>query len=274
VANTRNRSLLLTPVKALLLVSLMVGTVCVKAQTSAVETGSAAPVSSSLALPDEPGAALAVARSAGPGAFPAAKVEDLSTMSPVRPEASHTTKFIEPGQDAPVLTTGDKVALGLRDAVSPFAIVGWFASAGYEQALNGSPNYGTDRGAFGQRLGAAALRDISEGIFSDSVMSVAFHEDPRYYRMGPSHNFFVRLAYAGTRPILSRTDSGHGTPNLALLTGTLAGSALASAYYPATNRGAAQTFATFGGSLGGSAIGDVVGEFFGDVMHHFAPKRY
>jgi hypothetical protein len=195
-------------------------------------------------------------------------------MSAVLPEASHTTKFIEPGQDAPVLTTGDKVALGLRDAVSPFAIVGWFASAGYEQALNGSPNYGTDRGAFGQRLGAAALRDISEGIFSDSVMSAAFHEDPRYYRMGPSHNFFARLAYASTRPILSRTDSGHGTPNFALLTGTLAGSALASAYYPPVNRGAAQTFATFGGSLGGSAIGDVVGEFLGDVMHHFAPKRY
>jgi hypothetical protein len=157
--------------------------------------------------------------------------------------------------------------------VSPFSAVGWFASAGYEQLVNGSPNYGTDRGAFGQRLGAAALRDASEGIFSDSVMSPILHEDPRYYRLGPSHNFFVRVIYSGTRPIIGRTDGGRTTPNIANLAGTLAGAALASAYYPPLNRGFTQTMETFGGSVGGSAVGDLASEFFADFLHLLHPKR-
>ena len=59
-------------------------------------------------------------------------------------------------------------------------------AASYEQALNGSPNYGTDAGAYGQRVGAAAIRDASQTIFSDSIMAPILREDPRYYVMGKS----------------------------------------------------------------------------------------
>ena len=134
---------------------------------------------------------------------------------------------------------------------------------------NGSPNYGTDRGAFGERLGAAAVRDTSETLVSECVLAPLFREDPRYYRMGPGHNFFVRLVYAGTRPILTRTDGGRLTPNFAELGGDAAGSALANAYYPQVNRGATQTLETLGGSVGGTAVGDLVSEFLGDVLGLF-----
>ena len=180
------------------------------------------------------------------------------------PVASITQKYIEPDQIAPVLSVNDKALLGLRDAFSPFAAVGWFASADYEQLMNGSPNFGTNRGAYGQRLGAAAVRDSSEGVLIDSIMSTFFHEDPRYYRMGPTHHFLVRLIYSGTRPIFTRTDGGHSTPNLALISGTMGGAALTNLYYPQVNRGVSQTLQTFGGSLGGAALGDVVSEFYAD----------
>jgi hypothetical protein len=134
---------------------------------------------------------------------------------------------------------------------------------------DGSPNYGSNGRGFAQRLGAAAARDSSEGIFSDSILAPVLHEDPRYYRMGPGRNFFVRLIYSGTRPLITRTDGGHLTPNFAQLGGNLAGSALTQAYYPQLNRGATQVLETFGGSIGGSAIGDVVSEFYGDFTHLF-----
>ena len=215
----------------------------------------------SLTLPDAPG----IARDSPSAVAPTATGSSM-------PEASPTQKYIEPGQAVPRLTAKDKALLGLRDAFSPFAGVGWLTSAGYEQILNDSPNYGTDRGAFGQRLGAAAVRDVTEDVFSDSVMSPLLREDPRYYRLGPAHNFFVRLVYAGTRTIVTRTDGGKLSPNLGLLTGTLAGSALASTYYPPVNRGFTQTMETFGGSLGGSAVGDVVSEFYGDAIQLFRHK--
>src|SRR5207244_9312306 len=122
---------------------------------------------------------------------------------------------IRPGEVAPPWTVRDKVVGGLANSVSLFAAAGWLASAGWEQLLNSSPNYGTDSGAFGQRLGAAAIRGTSEGIFTNSLFAPLFHEDPRYYVMGSGHPFLKRVVYAGTRAIITRTDSGHTTPNFA-----------------------------------------------------------
>jgi hypothetical protein len=227
-----------------------------------------------LTLPDAPDSAVAgvsssvdaanhsITASAGSGSIAVGAVESM-------PEASPTQKFIRPGQIAPDLTGSDKVLLGLKNAFMPFEASGWFASAGYSQIMNSSPNYGTDRGAFGQRLGAAAVRDSSESIFSDSVMANFFHEDPRYYQMGPAHNFFVRLVYSGTRPIFTRMDSGHTSLNFALLSGTMGGAALTNLYYPPVNRGTTQTMETFGGSLGGAALSDVVSEFYDSFKHMF-----
>jgi hypothetical protein len=224
-----------------------------------------------LALPNAPDAAMSDSSasvdvaSANTSGTSGAAVTTTSGVVFVSP----TQKFIRPGQVAPTLTAGNKVLLGVRDAYSPFSASGWFAVAGYEQVMNGSPNYGTDRGAFGQRLCAAAVRDSSESIFSESVMANFFHEDPRYYQMGPAHNFFVRLLYSGTRPIFTRSDSGRQSLNLASLSGTLGGSALTNLYYPQANRGPTQTMETFGGSIGGSALGDVVSEFYDSFTHMF-----
>ena len=70
-------------------------------------------------------------------------------------------------------------------------------SAGYEQIVNGSPNYGQTGKGFAQRLGAASARASSENIFSDSVIAPILHQDPRYYRMGPGHPFFHAAVLCG-----------------------------------------------------------------------------
>lgn len=197
----------------------------------------------------------------------------ISASADSLPEASPTEKYIEPGQAVPVLSAGDKFLLGFRAAVTPSAPIGWFGAAGYEHLRNDSPNYGTDRGAFGQRLGAAALRDVSEDVFADSFMSPLFREDPRYYQLGPTHNFFIRLVHAGFRPIIGRTDSGRTLPDFANLTGTLMGAALTSAYYPPVNRSFPQTVQTFGWSLGGSAVGYIFREFSSDIMKTLHPQH-
>jgi hypothetical protein len=189
------------------------------------------------------------------------------------PEASHTRILIQPDQRAPRLNAGDKALLGIRNAFSPFVAVGWFTTSGYEQITNSSPNYGAGPGAYGRRLGATAALDSSEEIFSDSLMAPIFHEDPRYYRLGPSRNFARRVLYATTQPLIARTDQGRNSPNFALQTGTLAGAGLSNAYYPPVNRGGAQTFETFATSIGGSAIADFIREFFGDVTAMLHPPH-
>ncbi|MDP9052470.1 MAG: hypothetical protein M3O31_17385 [Acidobacteriota bacterium] len=222
-------------------------------------------------LPDAPSAAVSSSSDAiaegGVARFELRSAARKSASGQASPtEVSRTEQFIEPGERAPALSSGDMVLLGVKNSFSLIAIAGWFTSAGYSHWMNSAPNYGTDRGAFGQRLGAAAILNSSEDLLTNSVMAPILHEDPRYYRMGPGHNFFVRAAYAATRPVITRTTSGRTSPNLALILGNAEGAALANAYYPQVNRGATQTMENLGLSIGGSAIADALGEFYGDVL--------
>jgi hypothetical protein len=190
-----------------------------------------------------------------------------TTTTKSRPKgAGHLQMVVNPNEVAQPMTVHDKVVAGMISSVSLYSATGWLAAAGWEQLWNSSPNYGTDSGAFGERLGAAALRGISEGVLSNSFFAPIFHEDPRYYVMGPGHAFIKRAWYAGTRVLVTRTDSGHTTPNFSLLAGNLAGSALTIPYYPPLNTSFKEVMITFGGSVGGSALGFVVDEFIVDAL--------
>lgn len=225
-------------------------------------------------LPDSPGtlftssSSSADANSADANLDPGSADRD-GAQAPTGPRpkaATHMQMVIHPTEVAQPMPVRDKVVSGFASQASLFSATGWLAAAGWEQLTNGSPNYGTDSGAFGQRLGAAALRNVSQGVFSISLFAPLFHEDPRYYVMGNGHPFFKRLVYAGTRAIITRTDSGHTTPNFALLAGNAAGSALTIPYYPAQNTSFKEVAKTFGGSIGGSALGYVVNEFIVDAL--------
>jgi hypothetical protein len=187
-----------------------------------------------------------------------------SAQSPT--QTSTTDKYILPGQEAPTLTTGDKVELGLIHGVSPFSITGWFVSAGFSHLIDSSPNYGVDKGAFGERLGAAALRGYSEEVFTDSVMAPVFHQDPRYYKLGPSHTIVRRTAYAVSRVLITRNDNGGTELNYSLLTGNLMAAALTNAYYPNVNRSFGQTATTFGTAMAGAAFSYFASEFVSGAL--------
>ena len=254
-------------------VSLFGAAQLVAAQTSLPPAERPVLMASAGSLPEAPDAVVAASSSS----IPAESLDDAqartSSVSLARPMASTTDKYIAPGQAVPSLTVANKFALGIKDAVSPLSFIGWAASAGYEQATNGSPNYGQTGKGFAQRLGAAAARASSEGIFSDSVLDSALHEDPRYYRMGPGHNFFKRVVYAGTRTLITRTDSGRTTPNFALLGGNLGGAYLTKTYYPPLNTSNSEVLKTFGGSVGGSALGFLVSEFLSGGLNIFHASK-
>jgi hypothetical protein len=140
-------------------------------------------------------------------------------------------------------------------------------AAGWAQLTNSQPNYGTNSGAFAQRLGAAAIRETSEGILTDGVFCVMLHEDPRYFVQGSQFSFMHRTMYAITRPLVTRSSNdGHAKPNYALWLGLAAGTALNNLYYPKSNRNFHDNISGFGGSIGGSALGYAVDEYMDDIL--------
>jgi hypothetical protein len=218
-----------------------------------------------LDIPDSPGFLFSSSSSSVPP-------DSASVVSSPKVIFKHSPRLqmvVWQGEIADRMTVHDKVAAGLKNLTS--SATGSLAAAGWAQLTDGSPNYGTDSGAFGQRLGASAMRGISDSLFSHSVFAPIFHEDPRYYVMGSDHPLLKRLVYAGTRVLITRTDSGHSTPNFAFIAGNAVGSALTVTYYPARNTTFSGVAGTFAGSVGGSALGFVVDEFTVDalvILHH------
>jgi len=176
-------------------------------------------------------------------------------------------KFIMPDMRAQTITARDKVIIGLKGTYSPMNFSGIIFAAAYEQLRNGQPNYGTDSGAFGQRLGAAGIRGTTQGVFSDSVFAPLLHEDPRYYVEGKQYGVMHRAIYALTRPVLTRTDSGRRTINGAQLLGYAASTALNNAFYPASNRNVKDNVEAYAGSIGGSALSSLLIEFTASMWH-------
>lgn len=189
-----------------------------------------------------------------------------SAGNPNSTVASKYSGIILPGQTAVPLTTGNKIVYGFRDAFSPFSLVGITVSAGYSHLVDSQPHYGTNSEAFGKRVGVAALRSTVQALATDAVFSPIFRDDPRYYVLGRQHKFLSRVVYAGTRVLITRTDSGHNTLNAPLLLGYGTAAGLNNLYYPDRDTGAKSTLTGYAGSIGGAAIGMEINEFLDDAL--------
>ena len=204
-----------------------------------------------------------------------------SEFSPYQPGASAFTpnpvtrtlvaptyhRYIEPDQIAQRLSPGRQFIFGLAQPISPYFLLTIAAAAGYEQAVEGAPNYGSNITAYGQRVGAAAARNASQSFFSYSVMAPLLHEDARYYVMGNRRNAFVRTTYAVSRAVITRdANDGHATVNYAEISGYAEAAGLTNAYYPPVNRTLDRTVDAFGVSIVGLALSNVVREFFPNIL--------
>jgi hypothetical protein len=182
-------------------------------------------------------------------------------------------KTIPTGWTAERLTARDKIIVGAKDLYSPENFLAIAVSAGYSHLTNGQPNYGVNSEAFAKRVGAAAVRETAQGVFTDMVFSPLLRQDPRYYVKGPQYGFFNRTMYAITRPLIGRTDGGRSTINASLLLGYAGAAALTPTFYPQMNRNFHDVASTYGGSIGGAALGFFVSEFSTDVLQAIHLKK-
>jgi hypothetical protein len=113
--------------------------------------------------------------------------------------ASKWYGIVDPDEKVPPLYARDKMAFWVHEDSSAIGWIPGLISAGWGQLLVSDPNYGSDSAAFGERVGAAVLRDTSMRFFSDSLIPTLAHEDPRYFRK----------AYGGIKSAASMRQSGY-----------------------------------------------------------------
>jgi hypothetical protein len=217
-------------------------------------------------LPDAPSAAVSSASGStaqdAPAPDPGPRPVHASNTSSYR--SSKWYGVVDPGENVPPLDSKDKMLFWLHEEISP---VGWFPvvySAGWEHIFNEDPKYGTDSAAFGERLGAAALRVSSYRFFSDSLLPTVLHEDPRYFRKAYG-SVVSRGLYSAAQSVVARKDDGSTGVSFASILGHLAGSALTATYYPAPSVKTSVVMETWGWSMAGDAGGNLFLEFWPDV---------
>lgn len=182
-------------------------------------------------------------------------------------------RTVQPDQQALPLSAGDKMKLSVVNQFSLSSLAGNLLSAGYGQLADSRPHYGVDKGAFGQRLGAASLKGLSQSVFSYGIYASVFHDDPRYYVMGPSHPFGKRAVYSATRIVITRKDDGSSAVNWSRLAGIASAAALANAYYPERDRSVSKTATSTLTSIATGAATNELSEFLGDIMHKIHHKK-
>jgi hypothetical protein len=182
-------------------------------------------------------------------------------------------RVVAPGLGPQDLTVPEKFEMSFRSRVSFGAFGSSLFGAGERQLFNSRPHYGTDSGAFGERLGAAELKQFSESFFSYGLYASLFRSDPHYYVMGPGHPLLHRAIYSASRVLLTRTDSGGTNVNWAKLAGMASATALTNTYYPVPDRGVRQSLSAYGSSLATSALTLELHEFVPNIFAMFKHKN-
>jgi hypothetical protein len=134
--------------------------------------------------------------------------------------------------------------------------------ASYDQLFNTDLKYGHDAGAFGEKFGASMLRTASVRVFSDGILASAFHQHPRYYRIGEG-SVIHRGLRSAMQALVRRGDDGTSQINFSGIGGRAATAALTVTYYPGPSITAAVVASTFQISIATDAGGDLLLDVIG-----------
>jgi hypothetical protein len=192
----------------------------------------------------------------------------ISTLPPRRKYA----QVIEPDETAQQFTSTDKMMFSFAEVARPITLLPALYSASYEQLFNTDPKYGHDAGAFGEKFGASMLRSASVRVFSDGILASAFHQDPRYYRIGEG-SVIHRGLRSAMQALVRRGDDGASQINFSGIGGRAAAAALTVTYYSGPSITAAVVASTFLISIATDAGGDLLLEFIPSVIHRFPIMR-
>jgi hypothetical protein len=163
------------------------------------------------------------------------------------------------------MTVKEKWHLLLKENTDPFNFASAAFGAGWSQADHENPNYGLGTAAYAERFAAALADGGTQSLFSTGFLACVLHQDPRYFRKGPSSGFPTRVLYSLSRIVITRNDSGVDAFNSSNLGGMVMGIAASNLYYPPASRSGTVMVSRIGTSLFGDAMGNLMSEFWPDV---------
>lgn len=175
-------------------------------------------------------------------------------------------------QVLPPQSPKEKFVLMLQDSFdySSFIYVG--GVAGVADAEKSYPEFGHGAAAYGRYYWHSFADNVGGNLFTETVVPIATHEDPRYYTMGRG-GILKRSVYSVSRLLITRTDltatnHAHNTFNFSEVVGNGAGAGLSDLYYPSRERTWTKTGQKWIVQIGLDGGSNLVKEFWPDVNDH------
>jgi hypothetical protein len=172
----------------------------------------------------------------------------------------------------PPQTPKQKFILMLQDSFdySSFIYVGGVAAVA--DAQRSYPEFGHGAAAYGRYYWHSFADNVNGNLFTEALVPIATHEDPRYYTMGRG-GIFKRSVYSISRLLITRSDltatnDAHNTVNISEIVGNGAAAGISNLYYPSQNRTWTKTGQKWVIQIGLDGASNLVKEFWPDVNAH------
>jgi hypothetical protein len=172
----------------------------------------------------------------------------------------------------PPQTTKEKFTIGLQDTFDYSNLIFVGAQAGLSQATNSYPAFHQGARGYGRYYWHTFADQSDENLLVESVLPAAFHEDSRYYTLGHG-GILRRTAYAMSRALITRSDSGTEVFNAAEIIGAGGAAGISSAYYPGQYCTWTKTGQRWLTNVILDTANSVVREFWPDVHNAFRHHR-
>jgi hypothetical protein len=104
------------------------------------------------------------------------------------------------------------------------------------------------------------------------VYPTILRTDPRYFQLGKG-KFVYRFAYAFSRILITRRDSGGRLFNIPEFAGNATAIAISNLYYPAADRGFSASAHNWGVQMGIDALGNELKEFWPDIHRRISRHK-
>jgi hypothetical protein len=176
------------------------------------------------------------------------------------------------GIQLPPLTIREKFKLASEDSFDYSSFVWTGILAAQTMALKTYPEFGHGMAAYGRYYWHGFVDGVSGTFFTEAIVPVITHEDPRYFTLGHG-GFFRRLAFALSRTVVTKTDSGGLSFNISEIGGNAMEAGLANLYYPSQERGLRKTAENWGGQMEGAVLNNIVKEFWPDIRHYILRRK-
>jgi hypothetical protein len=169
-----------------------------------------------------------------------------------------------------VLTNRQKLTIASKDSFDYPLVILAGAFAGLGQLTNQQPSFGQGFKGYAHRLVTNYADQAMGNMFTEGLVPVLLHEDPRYFRRGTGGTW-SRLGWALSRVIVVQKDSGGTDFNWSEWLGNATTVAISNAYYP-DNRNLTDNTTKLLMQVGTDAVSQVGKEFWPDIKRKLFHK--